>query len=79
MPTVSVKKPARAPTIMAPKTLVAAKPTAKSITEVRMVPSIPVRSTDRISHTQSAAVFLSAVAVTSVTARYAIAIPKATI
>lgn len=49
---VRVKKPARAPRIIAPITLVAAKVTKSSIIEVKIVPNMPKKRTERLVHTQ---------------------------
>jgi hypothetical protein len=79
------KNAAKAPVIIAPTMLVAANGIAKSTTDKRIVPKMPVRSADIVVYTQvehvpspQAEVTRIIVAV-SVNKRKSIAIPKATI
>lgn len=50
--TINEKNAARAPTIIAPITLVAAKLMTSRMTAAKMVPKMPVKRTDRIEHMQ---------------------------
>ena len=50
---IRAKKPSRAPAIIAPRTLVAAKVIARRITANKAAPRIAISSTDSILQTQS--------------------------
>ena len=68
-----------APVIIAPITLVATKVIAKSITDVKIAPKIPVKRTDRIGQTHPLMFVPDKFAETAkTTARYTTATPKTT-
>ncbi len=76
---IRVKKKPRAPAIIAPTMLVAAKVMPKRITDVRIVPKIPVKRTVSLGHMQfCTAVHLKDGDSANATARYTIAIPSVT-
>ena len=67
------------PVMIAPTTLVAANSIARSTTDIKIVPSIPIRRTGRTAHIQSLIPNPSANdKVISTTARYETAIPNTT-
>lgn len=74
------KKPSNAPVIIAPIMLVATNSIARSITDNKIVPNIPVRSIVRSGHIHGALVseHLIKDVETRITARYTTAIPNAT-
>ncbi len=71
------KKRRSAPVMIAPIMLVASKAMPKRITAVKAVPKMPVVMRDKLMQTQSEE-FLNPGDVNSKTARYTIAIPRAT-
>lgn len=75
---VSEKNRSSAPAIIAPITLVAAKLIAKRIRDVRIVPRMPVISTDNILHTQLRMLIARAAVTINNTASATTAIPKVT-
>ena len=76
---VSEKNVSNAPVIMAPITLVATNSIAKSTTEVKTVPRIPVSKTGKIEQIQPRVPPLRTTAdMIDVIARYTIAMPKTT-
>ena len=76
---INEKKNSSAPAIIAPSTLVATNSIAKSITDVKIVPKIPVSKTGSIEHTQLRTPLPQIEADDiRVIARYKIAIPNTT-
>ena len=76
---VNEKNRINAPVIIAPIMLVATNSIARSITDVRIVPSMLIRSPLSVAHLQLLSKFLPVkVDTKSVTARYTTAIPKTT-
>lgn len=76
---IRVKKKPRAPAIIAPTMLVAANVIHRRITDVRIVPKIPVKRTVSLGHMQFCTeVHLKIGDSANVTARYTTAIPNVT-
>lgn len=75
---VNEKKVKSAPVIIAPIMLVATNSIAKRITASKIVPSMPVRITDKIGHMQLRLPLFLTVTAIRITARYTTAIPKTT-
>ena len=76
---IRAKKPSNKPAKIAPITLVAAKLTAKRISESKIVPKIPIISVVNDEHIHLLVPLLSdAAVITAVMPRYTIAIPKVT-
>lgn len=75
---ISANPPTNTPIIIALKTLVAANVTAKRIREVKIVRSMPVIISGIALHIQRLPIFPIPTEVTSKTARYTTAIPRAT-